>query len=52
MCIRDSTYTPLAFVPPGLGWGAAMAVAIWLLALYGIGRELWWACLLYTSRCV
>lgn len=37
------TYTPLAFVPPELGWGAAMAVAIWLLALYGIGRELWWA---------
>ena len=30
-------------MPPELGWGAAMAVAIWLLALYGIGRELWWA---------
>lgn len=37
------TYTPLAFAPLELGWGAAMAVAIWLLALYGIGRELWWA---------
>jgi hemolysin III len=37
------TYTPLAFGPVQHGWGAAMGVAIWLLAALGIGRELWWA---------
>lgn len=37
------TYTPLAFGPLRHDWGAAMGVAIWLLALFGISRELWWA---------
>ena len=37
------TYTPLAFGPVEHGWGSAMGVAIWLLAAFGIGRELWWA---------
>ncbi|CAB3632265.1 hypothetical protein LMG26685_00825 [Achromobacter mucicolens] len=37
------TYTPLAFGPVDHRWGAAMGVAIWLLAFVGISRELWWA---------
>ena len=37
------TYTPLAFVPEPDGMSMAAGAGIWLLALAGIARELWWS---------
>lgn len=37
------TYTPLAFGPQRPHWGLAMGALLWLMALGGMARELWWA---------